>query len=64
MTKDERKIILDVESKQGQTIQTVWGPSLVVGIVRGDGNKLFVHMKEFGEEDYHIALPQWFESIR
>ncbi|MFE8701225.1 hypothetical protein ACFYKX_11520 [Cytobacillus sp. FJAT-54145] len=46
-----------VKSYIGQTIQTVYGPSLVVGIIEEDGEKL-IHLKEFGEEDYTIECTE------
>lgn len=45
-----------VESKIGQTISTIYGPSLVVGVVISDNGTRIVHLKEFDEEDYYLEL--------
>lgn len=57
-----QEIKRDVKSKIGQTVQTVWGPSLVVGIIKEEDGE-YVHLKEFGEEDYTVKLENWPESL-
>lgn len=54
-----KKLIKEVNSCVGQTVQTQYGPSLVVGIVEDEDGRLLVHLKEFGEEDYHVDIEQW-----
>ncbi len=58
------EIKAEVESFVNQTVGTIYGPSLVVGVVEDDKGNLFVHLKEFGEEDYHIRLDQWHSVLQ
>lgn len=63
MSKSIAELKKDVLSKVGSTIQTMYGPSLVVGLdTDGEGN-MFVLLKEFGEEDYAVAIEEW-ESLQ
>lgn len=52
-----RKEVLEL---QGKTIGTLWGPSQVVRITEQDGVE-YVHLREFGEEDYTVELEQFPE---
>lgn len=53
------KIRKDIHSKIEMTVQTGYGPSLVVGIVESEDGKEYVHLKEFGYEDYHVLIEEW-----
>jgi hypothetical protein len=54
----------DIKNNIGQTINTVYGPSLVVGItVQEDGSE-YVFLKEFGEEDYCVLIEQWPDLLQ
>lgn len=57
--KDIEKIKKEVASKIGKTIETAWGPSLVVGIIENETG-VYVHLKEFGTEDYHVKIEDWW----
>jgi hypothetical protein len=58
--KEMDSLTTEILNHVGSTIRTVYGPSLVVGIVEENGEK-FIHLKEFGDEDYYVKLnrEQW-----
>lgn len=57
-TKRENEIEKEVKSLIGSTIGTIYGPSDVVGIIEREGVK-YVHLREFGEEDYTVDIADW-----
>lgn len=61
--KDLDKIRESIQSKIGMTVQTGYGPSLVVGIVKSEDDKEYVHLKEFGYEDYHVLIEEWVSLL-
>ncbi|KRT93093.1 MULTISPECIES: hypothetical protein [Bacillus] len=52
----------EVKSYIQKIVGTIYGPSLVVGIVERDGGE-YIHLKENGEEDYFVSLEQWPELL-
>jgi hypothetical protein len=49
----------EVEKHIGKTIRTLYGPSLVVGIIKDEEGVEYIHLKERGYEDYHVKLVEW-----
>lgn len=54
-----RKIKKEVKAKVGQTIDTIYGPSLVIGIIIDDDGEEIIHLKEDGTKDYCVVLESW-----
>jgi hypothetical protein len=48
----------DVNQKIGEEILTVYGPSIIDGIFP-EGDKEYVHLREFGEEPYKVKIETW-----
>lgn len=58
------KIREEVKQLRGVEVGTIWGPSEVVGIVTGENGKEYIHLKEFGEEDYTVPIEDWYETLQ
>ncbi|KZE67937.1 hypothetical protein AWM68_17340 [Fictibacillus phosphorivorans] len=58
------EIYKDVEKKIGKTVQTIWGPSLVVGFIK-DYDLDMVELQDYGDDDHHyfINLCEWPEAL-
>lgn len=52
----------EVESNIGQTVGTLYGPCLVIGIVSQEG-KEFISLQEHGEE-FVVALEDWHNLLQ
>lgn len=61
---EENDLIALVEEKQGMTISTIYGPSLVIGTETSEDGSKLIHLKEFGEEDYYIYLEDFLDLIQ
>lgn len=54
------KLKKQVESLKGQTIRTLWGPCTVYDVFWDEDNdEWYVHLKEFGVEDFCVKLQLW-----
>lgn len=58
LTAQEKKNLKLAEKDIGKSIQTGWGPSVVVGV---DLDAKVVNLLEFGEEPYCVDLSTYHE---
>lgn len=56
-------LIEQIKKQIGETVQTVWGPAVVVELFKGEDNVWRVHLKEFGEESFTVKVSQWNEAL-
>mgnify|MGYP001179507554 FL=1 len=59
------KLKEEVEGLKGLTVNTLWGPSTILGVFKNEEDgELYVHLKEFGTEDYYYCIKlQWWKEI-
>ena len=53
------KIRKEVEAQIGKTVYTVYGESLVVGIIEDANGVEYIELKEFGEEEFYVKIEEW-----